>query len=344
LEARKRRDAARQLLESNRDPAFERKMKELMGEDAGNNTFELIGREWLKKFSVKWSPSHLKKNTAMLEKNIFPWLGPKAIKEVIPLELLACLSRIEKRGALETAHRTSQCCGQIFRYAVATGRADHDITLNLRGSLPSAEKTHLASITEPKGVGELLRSINDYKGEFITRCALRLAPLVFVRPGELRQAEWKEFEQEQAEWRIAAKRMKKKIQHIVPLSKQALAILAELHPLTGKGRYVFPGVRSNEKSMSENTVNSALRLLGYDSEQMTGHGFRSMASTLLNENGWNGDAIERQLAHGERNAVRAAYNYAEFLPERRLMMQWWSDYLESLVAGTEKPVKPRLDA
>jgi len=191
------------------------------------------------------------------------------------------------------------------------------------------------SITDPKAIGELLRAVENYRGSFITQCALRLAPRVFVRPGELRKAEWVELNLEAAEWHIPAERMKLGEQHIVPLSRQAVAVLRELHPLTGSGCYVFPGARTNGRPMSENTVNAALRRLGYPKDEMTGHGFRSMASTILNEQGWHQDAIERQLAHAERNAVRAAYNYAEHLPERRKMMQVWADYLDGLATGAD---------
>jgi integrase len=222
-----------------------------------------------------------------------------------------------------------------LRYAVATGRAERDPTADLRGALTPVKERHHASITDPKRVGELMRAIDGYRGSFITKCALRLAPLVFVRPGELRKAEWVEFDLDGAEWRIPAERMKAREQHIVPLAKQAVAILQELHALTGDKQHVFPGVRTNGRAMSENTVNAALRRLGYAKDEMTGHGFRSMASTLLNEQGWHRDAIERQLAHAERNNVRAAYNFAEHLPERRKMMQAWADYLDKLALGAK---------
>jgi integrase len=242
---------------------------------------------------------------------------------------------VESRGAIETAHRTKQNCSQVFRYAVATGRADRDPTIELRGALAPTSERHHASITDPKGIGALLRAIDGYEGSLVTKCALRLAPLTFVRPGELRRAEWTEFNLGKAEWRIPAERMKMREQHIVPLSTQAIAVLEELQPLTGRATYVFPGARTNGRPMSENTVNAALRRLGYGKDEMTGHGFRSMASTHLNEQGWHRDAIERQLAHAERDDVRAAYNFAEHLPERRRMMQAWADYLEALKAGAK---------
>jgi len=266
-----------------------------------------------------------------LEVDIFPWIGKRPISEIMAPEILAALRRIENRGAIETAHRAHQNVSQVFRYAIATGRAERDPSADLRGALEPVKKRHLASITDPKAIGDLLRAINDYKGFFVTKCALRLAPLVFVRPGELRKAEWKEINFENAEWRIPAEKMKMRSVHIVPLSMQAIAILKEVESLTGHGKYVFTGVRTIHRPMSENTVTGALRRLGYTSDEMTGHGFRSMASTLLNEQGWNRDAIERQLAHSERNDIRAAYNYAEYLPERRKMMQYWADYLDGLM-------------
>jgi integrase len=332
-DAREKRDAARKLIAARIDPSANRKIQNSARIERAENSFEAIAREWYAKHSPKWAESHASKVLTRLEKDVFPWIGGQPIAEIAAPELLATLRRIESRGAIETAHRAHQTCGQVFRYAVATGRATRDPSGDLRGALQPVISTHHASITDPKEIGALLRAIATYSGEFATKCAIRLAPLVFLRPGELRGAEWAEIDLEKLEWRIPKERMKSRVPHVVPLSTQAVAILAELKPLTGDGRLVFPGVRSRERPMSENTVNAALRRLGYTSEQMTGHGFRSMASTLLNEHGWNRDAIERQLAHGERDAVRAAYNYAEFLPERRKMMQWWADHLAALAAG-----------
>jgi len=226
-------------------------------------------------------------------------------------------------------------CSQVFRYAVATGRADRDPTIELKGALTPVKERHHPSITDPKAIGALLRAIDGYDGSPVTKAALRFAPLTFVRPGELRRAAWQEFDLDKAEWRIPAERMKMRELHIVPLSKQALAVLKELMPHTGSGHFLFPGARTNGRSMSENTVNAALRRLGYSKDEMTGHGFRSMASTHLNEHGWHRDAIERQLAHAERDDVRAAYNFAEHLPERRRMMQAWGDYLDTLRKGAQ---------
>ena len=256
-------------------------------------------------------------------------------------ELLVVLRRIEARGAIETAHRELSTCGQIFRYGVANGYCDRDIATDLRGALKPVVHTHHPSITDQDGVADLLRRIDEYQGGNVVRCALRLAPLFFVRPGELRHAEWSEFNIERQEWRIPSEKMKARVLHIVPLSKQALTILEnELRPITGAERYLFPGRRGSARPMSENTVNAALRYMGYEKDEMTGHGFRSMASTLLNELGYNRDWIERQLAHGERNEVRSAYNYAEYLPERRKMMQEWADYLDELKTGQRQKVLP----
>lgn len=333
--ARGKCDEARKLLLNDTDPGLVKQIKKRAHLEAIENSFEHVAREWFAKFSVKWTADHGERILRRLEKDVFPWLGARPINEITAPEVLAVLQRIESRGAVETAHRAHQNCSQIFRYAVATVRAERDPSVDLRGALTSVKQTHHASLTNPKEIGALLRAINGYKGQFVTKCALRLAPLVFVRPGELRHAEWCEFNLDAAEWRIPAEKMKMRVMHIVPLSKQAIDILNELKALTGDGKYLFPSVRSLKRPMSENTVLGALRRLGYTGDEMTGHGFRSMASTLLNEQGWNPDAIERQLAHGERNTVRAAYNYAEYLPERVRMMQEWADYLERLAADVK---------
>lgn len=325
-QARERRDQARKLVADGIDPGDQRKAESLSGAE----TFEAIAREWHAKHVPNWSPAHADRLMARLEKDVFPWIGRKPIANLTAPDVLAILRRVDARGARDTAHRVHQHCGQVFRYAVATGRASHDPTPALRGAIPPTRTKHHASITDPDRIGELLRAIDGYQGSNVTRAALQLAPLAFVRPGELRQAEWSEFDLDKAEWRIPAERMKMNAPHIVPLAEQAVAILRDLAPLTGSGRYLFPGLRTRARPMSENTVNAALRRMGFDRDTMTGHGFRSMASTLLNEQGWHRDAIERQLAHAERDAVRAAYNYAEHLPERRKMMQAWADYLDSL--------------
>lgn len=270
-----------------------------------------------------------------LESNIFPWIGSTPINTITPPALLQVIQRIEARGAIETAHRDLSVCGQIFRFGVACGYCERDVSADLRDALaPVVHKNH-AAILEAQAIGELLRSIEAYQGSHIVRCALRLLPYVFVRPGELRNAEWTEFNFKAAEWRIPPEKIKARRLHIVPLSRQSLEILQnDLQPLTGSGPYLFPG-RVSSRPMSENTLNAALRSMGYEKGRMTGHGFRSIASTFLNEAEWHRDAIERQLAHAESNEVRAAYLHADFLSERRTMMQWWADALDQIRDGAE---------
>ncbi len=332
-DARERRDAARKLLAAGVDPSEARKAEKAARLEAGANSFEAVAREWFAKRSAVWSQSHASRIIRRLERDVFPYIGRRLVGEIAAPELLKVLRRIEGRGAVETAHRALQECGQIFRYAIATGRAERDVAADLRGALQPVKGRHHPSITDPKELGALLRAIDGYAGSPITRNALLFAALTFVRPGELRRAEWAEVDFDAAEWRIPAEKMKARRLHIVPLARQSLAVLEELQSLTGYARYLFPSVRTWDRPMSENTVNAALRRLGYTKEEMTGHGFRSIASTLLHEQGWPPDAIERQLAHAERNAVRAAYNYAEHLPERREMMQAWADYLDRLREG-----------
>ena len=336
-EVRERRDEYRKLLRNGIDPSATRKAEQAAQAEVGANSFEVIAREWFGKFSQTMAASHSSKIIRRLERDVFPWIGGDGIANITATRLLTVLRRIESRGAIETAHRAMQNCGRVFRYAVSTGRAERDPTADLRrDALQPAREKHHASITDPKGVGELMRAIDGYRGSQVTKCALQLAPLLFVRPGELRGARWEEINYDSGELRIPAERMKMRAPHIVPLSMQTVKILREeLQPLTGGSKFLFPSVRSGKRSMSENTVNAALRRLGYSNDQMTGHGFRSMASTMLNEQGWNRDAIERQLAHAERDAIRAAYNYAEHLPERRKMMQAWADYLDDLRAGAK---------
>jgi len=325
-EARKKRDRARSDIEDGIDPSGHQNGKPAFGDDS----FETVAREWHEKYRSQWTEGHASTTLRRLEANLLPWLGKRPLGAIEPPELLRSLRRVENRGAVETAHRIQQIASRIFRYGVATGRCSRDPTLDLKGALPPKRSEHFPTITDPKKIGALLRAVDDYQGSFITRIALQIAPLVFVRPGELRHAEWVEIQLDSAEWRIPAAKMKMKRDHIVPLSDQAIQILEEIKPLTSNGRYIFPSTRSETRPMSENTVNGALRRLGYEVNEFTGHGFRSMASTLLNESGWTPDAIERQLAHVEGNSVRAAYNYAEHLDERRRMMQWWADYLDEL--------------
>ena len=334
-EARELPDNARVLIRKGRDPTKQRKAEKASRAEAGANTFEVVAREWHAQRAKALEASTLRGIMARIEKHLFPWLGTKPIGAISVPELLAVLRRAEAQDLGETPRRMRQYCEQIFRHAIADGRADGNPAADLRNVLKPHKPTHHAAVVEPKEVGALLRAINSYNGEPVTQAALRFAPLVFVRPGELRRAEWAEFDLDEAVWRIPAARMKMRDAHIVPLARQAIAILRELQPVTIHSRYVFPSVRTRDRCMSENTLNGALRRLGYTKDEMTCHGFRSMASTLLNELGWNRDAIERQLAHSERDGVRAAYNRAEFLPERRKMIQAWADYLDGLRDGAE---------
>lgn len=331
-DARERRDAARKLLAGGIDPSAHRRSEALERRISGANTFEAVAQEWMQRLSI--APITAAKNRWLFESFLFPDLGTRPIAQITPRELLTVLRKVEKTGKLETAMRARVKAGQVFRFAIVEGRAEIDPTLALRGALKAPKAKHHAGITEPRRMGELLRAIDGFSGQPATMFALRLVPLVFVRPGELRRAEWQEFDLEAHEWRIPAVRMKMKAAHIVPLSSQAVAVLRDLYPLTGDGRYVFPGLRSASRPMSENTVNAALRRLGYGNDEMTGHGFRSMAASRLNEMGWTPDAIERQLAHAESNKVREAYTHAaQYLPERTTMMQAWADYLDALRTG-----------
>jgi len=341
-DAREKRDAARKLLAAGVDPSEQRKAQKAAGAERAANSFEAIAREWLQKQSSKLAPVTHTKATALFETWAFPWIGGRPIAEITPRILLeSVLRRVESSGKLETVHRLKQKCGQVFRYAIATGRAERDPTPDLRGALQTHTPRNHSAVTDPVKIGELLRAMDGYLGSFATRCALRLTPLVFVRPGELRRAEWTDItlDGEHPQWIVPAATMKMKEPHIVPLSTQAVAILRELRPQTGGGQYVFPGVHSRARPMSENTVNVALRRLGFTGSEIVAHGFRSMASTLLNEQGWPPDVIERQLAHAERNEVRRAYNRAKYLPERRNMMQAWADYLDGLRNGNVVPIR-----
>lgn len=333
LDARLRRGDLKTLISKGHDPSSKR--KEDMRRTSGSEEFEAVCREWFgKQVKSGWSERHAKTTLERMEKNIFPFIGKCPVADLGVEDMLGVVQRCERRGAVETARRIRQIMSQVFRYAVAAGRADRDPAADIKSAIPPARKVkHHASITDPKRIGPLLRAIDAFSGTFVVHCALRLSPLVFVRPGELRQATWEEIDLVAGEWRIPAERMKGGSPHIVPLSEQAVEILREVHGLTGPSGYVFPSIRTAARPMSENTLNVALRRIGYDKTEMTAHGFRSMASTLLNEHGWHKDAIERQLAHTPRDKVRASYNYAEHLPERKRMMQAWADYLDSLKAG-----------
>ena len=329
--ARQRREEARRLLAQAIDPSAYRKAQKQSKRLWAQNSFEAVGREWLARHSPNWTPAHATRVRRQLERDVFPWIGSDPIAEIQAPELLAVVRRIEERGTLKMAHDTLQICGRVWRYGVATGRAERDPSSDLRGALPPAKGKHLPAITDPKEVGPLLRLLDGYRGTLPVRCALRLAPLVFVRPGELCTAEWAGIDLEGAEWRYTV--TKTDTPHIVPLSRQAVEILRELHPLTGPGRYVFPNARypRRERPMSSTTLWGALRALDVRPDRMTMHGFRAMARTILDEVlGFRPDFIEHQLAHAVRDPNGRAYNRTAFLPERRKMMQAWADYLDQL--------------
>jgi integrase len=344
--ARDKRDDARNLLDDGIDPNARRKAEKAARADRDTGSFEVVAREWHAKQAERWATGHAERVMGRLEEYVFPRIGGDQIHGLTGPQVLDVLQRIETKGRIETAHRVKESLGAIFRYAIATHRASYDPSAALKGALATVKHKSFASITEPTKVGELLRAIRGYGGSDVVRLALQLLPLVFVRPGELRGAQWSEFafdlrdpepgakpQHPEPQWRIPAERMKMREQHIVPLSRQAVAILRELHAITGPDGYLFPSVRSKRQCISENTINAALRSAGYTKDQMTGHGFRHMASTLLHERGYKSELVERQLSHGDRNVMRATYNFAEYLPERRRMMQEWADYLDGLAKG-----------
>ncbi len=336
-EARKRAAQARQLLADDRDPSAEKQAERERKRMGSENSFEALARQWHAKVAANLAATTRTKHMAFFEHDVFPRIGKRPIGDLSAVDMLAVIRRIEAREAFDVAKRTHNLCGRVFRYAVGLGLCDRDPTrdISLRDILHKPPERHHASLTDPREVGALMRAIEGFSGSVTTCVALKLAPLVFVRPGELRHAEWSELDFAKGEWRIPASKMKMREQHIVPLSRQAILALRSIQAVTGRGRYVFPGERTSQRPISENTVNAALRRLGYSGDEMTGHGFRSMASTLLHEQGYPHAVIERQLAHGERNKVSAAYNFAEYLPERRVMMQEWADYLDKLREGAE---------
>jgi len=329
-QARERRDAAKRLLADKIDPSIQRRVEKQNA--TTGNTFRPVASELLEKLEREGLAEVTLAKKRWLLDFAYSSIGDRPIDKITAPELLSVLRRVEAGGRYETARRLRSTCGMVFRYAIATGRAERDVSIDLRGALTTPKVTHRAAIVDPAGIGALLRAIDGYDGLLLTTHALRLAPLVFVRPGELRQAEWAELDLEESEWRISASKMKMRRPHRVPLSRQAVAIIRDLQAITGGGRWLFPSVRTTARPMSENTLNAALRRLGYSSDQMTAHGFRAMASTRLNEMGrWNPDAIERQLGHQEADDVRRAYMHAaEFWTERVKMMQAWADYLDEL--------------
>lgn len=331
-DARARRDEARAVLRDGRDPGAERKAAKqaALSEEA---TFGVVAQEWLERQRANMAEATFEKAQWMLKQ--VASLDPRPIREITAPEVLSVLRAVEQGGRHETTHRVKQRIGQIMRYAIATGRAERDVTADLRGALTSPTTKHHAAITDPAAVGELLRAIEGFSGQPATHAALRLAPYLFQRPYNIRAMEWTELDLDAGEWRIPAEKMKMREAHVVPLPSQAIAVLKDIQRITGIGRYCFPSARGRGRPLSNNTLNAALRRLGFDKDTMTAHGFRAMASSLLNEQGWSPDVIERQLAHAERNKVRAAYNRAQYLAERRKMMQAWADYLDGLRKGSE---------
>ncbi|HVC90426.1 MAG TPA: integrase arm-type DNA-binding domain-containing protein [Acidobacteriaceae bacterium] len=334
-EARGKRDGIRQLLQAGKEPSAERKAEKRRKRLATANSFEAVALEWLEKQRNACLPKHVSTLKHRLEVDVFPALGDRPIAEIDAPELLAAMRTIESRGSFDLAHRVLQVCGQIFRYGIATGRCTRNLSLDLRGALTPHVKGQQNAV-RPEELPALLKAIAGYDalGDRQTRLALQLLALTFVRTGELIGAEWSEIDVDNSVWTIPAERMKMKAEHLVPLSRQALALLAEMKPISGTSRFVFPG-RNPSVPMSNNTMLFALYRLGFKG-RMSGHGFRAVASTILNESGeWSADAIERQLAHCERNAVRGAYNRAEYLPERKRMMQWWGDYMDGVANGSK---------
>ncbi|MGS1052169.1 tyrosine-type recombinase/integrase [Burkholderia glumae] len=335
-EARAKRDEAKRTLTAGLDPAMQRDLSRHAQIVAAQNTFETVAREWHEMQRGTWSVDHARRVMDRFEKDVFPHLGRRPISEISAPELLAVIRRIETRGALETSRKTHQTCGQVFRYAIAVGKAERDPSPDLRGALKTRAVKNMARVSEGE-LPELLAAIDGYDGDRRTKLALRLLSLTFVRTVELRFAEWSEFDLERAEWRIPAPRMKMRQPHIVPLSRQALTVIQAIRDTTTNKRWLLPSPRNPEQPISENTILYALYRMGFHG-RMTGHGFRGLASTVLNERGFSPDWIERQLAHTEQNSIRAAYNHAQHLPERHRMMQWWADYLDQQSGANVKPI------
>jgi len=332
--ARELTEDARSLVKEKRDPVAERQAKAR----AKKATFEIIAREWMSKqtFTARYAIT----TETRIEAYLLPDLGSRPVADITAQDVIAAIEPIEGTGQLETLRRVRRIASKIFQFAIIKGSAKYNPAAGLSDVFKKPERQNFAYITDPKKAGELLRAIEGYSGTFSVKCALQLAPYLFVRPGELRHAEWIEIDLEAAQWRIPAEKMKMKRMHLVPLSRQVVAILRDLKRLTGRGKYVFPSVRSAIRPMSDNTINAALRRMGFEKDEMTGHGFRSMASTILHEQGWKSAIVEAQLAHGKANKVAAAYNHAEHLPERVKMMQHWADYLDGLRTGADViPIK-----
>jgi integrase len=333
-DARERTFQARKLLANGIDPGEEKKQRKVEAVAVDANTFEKVAIEWHNEFKSGWTEEHAERILRWLQHHAFPWIGALPVSDIKAPEVLAILRRVQPRS-LETAQRVKTYCSKVFSYAIATGRADRNPVPDLQGALPRVRNGHYASITDPKKIGPLLRACEYYDGSTVVKSALELAPILFVRPGELRAAEWSEIDFDAAEWNIPAEKMKMKVAHLVPLPRQAVAILKELKPVTGSGKYVFPSQRSPLRCMSENAVNAALRSMGFDGETITGHGFRAMARTVLDEVlQFRPDIIEHQLAHAVKDPNGRAYNRTMHLDVRRTMMQEWADYLDGLKVKT----------
>lgn len=335
-DARIARQEARHSLDKGVDPGAVRKVEKLTRYLAAAESFEAVAREWFEKEKAGWSDSHAERTKRLLEKDLYPYIGPQPIKNITAPEVLAVLRRIESRGTIYVAHRAKQVAGQVFRYAIATGRAERNPGADLKGALVPRRQKHHAAITDPAELGKLMVAIDAFQGTPVVKAALQLSALLFQRPGEIRAMEWSEIKWDQSRWEIPAEKMKMDMAHVVPLSRQALAQLEELHLLTGRGRYVFPSARGASRCLSENTVRIGLRTMGYDKETMTAHGFRAMARTILDEVlGCRVDWIEHQLAHAVKDANGRAYNRTAHLEGRAQMMQQWADYLDQLRVQAE---------
>jgi integrase len=330
-EARQKRVGAQRLLAEGIDPSIAKQENK----QNNNSSFGLIAEQWFKNNKPKWSKKYAATVWRRIEKNLLPNLKNRKINKITTGELLRVLRKIEQRGAIDTTHRAGQAASQIFIHAIACGLIENNPANDIVKALQVVQVKHLPAITKPVEVGELMRAIDGFQGTFVVECALKLLPYVFVRPGELRKAEWSEIDLKNCLWTIPVQRMKMKREHLVPLSKQALKILNNIHPLTGDGKYIFPSVRTDTNPLSNNTLNVALRRLGYSKEQMCAHGFRTTASTNLHEMGWKSEVVERQLAHVDKNAIRGIYNRAEYLDERIKMMQSWADCLDNWKSGAE---------
>ncbi len=333
LDARSEHLRAKKLLKKGKDPGYLRKVEKISQLEGSKNNFEHLSEKWLE--IQDWTEGHKRTVISRLKNYILPWLGSRPVEEIKTPEIFAICKQIENKGTIETAHRVKTICSQVFSHCIASGLIDINPCRDLSKALKTPKAKHMATITDPKEIGALLRAIDCYKGQESTKAALLLAPLVFVRPGELRHAEWSEVDFNNTIWEIPAEKMKGRNSHIIPLSKQSIRILNNVQLFTGKGRYIFPALTNPNRPMSDNTVNAALRRLGYAREVIVGHGFRSMASTRLHELKQPSYLIEKQLAHIERNSVKDAYNHAEYLEERREMMQFWADYLDQLKANVE---------